>query len=272
MRPVEKVLELVERFEERPNGFWCVCPAHEDHDPSLHVEEADDGRVLMVCRAGCSQPEVLAALERRGLKPRDLFADNAGGSVVPIRNGGSKASRAPARGNERLAASYAIRDAAGVLVALHERYEGASGHKRFAWKLPDGGYSKGAIRPAELPLYGAERVAGWPEGRGIVLVEGEKPAEALREAGIRALGTVTGAQGTPAEERLREVLEGRKVILWPDNDRAGREHMRRVAERLEGIAAAVSWYEWEEAEEKDDAADHPAVAGGDTAAVMALGA
>jgi putative DNA primase/helicase len=55
MRPVEKVLEAVDAFEERANGFWCICPAHDDHDPSLHVEEGEDGQVLVICRAGCDQ-------------------------------------------------------------------------------------------------------------------------------------------------------------------------------------------------------------------------
>jgi putative DNA primase/helicase len=55
MRPVEKVLAVVDRYEERHNGFWCICPAHDDHDPSLHVEEGEDGQVLVICRAGCDQ-------------------------------------------------------------------------------------------------------------------------------------------------------------------------------------------------------------------------
>ena len=46
--PVQKVLEAVDDYEERPNGFWCLCPAHDDHDPSLHVEAAEGGRVLLV--------------------------------------------------------------------------------------------------------------------------------------------------------------------------------------------------------------------------------
>jgi hypothetical protein len=43
------------------------CPAHEDRHASLDVTEAPDGRVLLVCRAGCSQTEVIDALRERGL-------------------------------------------------------------------------------------------------------------------------------------------------------------------------------------------------------------
>lgn len=269
MRPVERVIEAVDGYEERANGFWCVCPAHDDHEPSLHVEESEDGKVLFVCRAGCKQAAVLAALEHRGVRKRDLFPGNGSGYVsVPSRNGrDSREGRPePLRGSqdgrERLVEAYFIKDPSGRLVAVHERYEGPAG-KRFLWKHPDGQYSKGGeIRPATLPPYGSEHVEDWPEEHGIVLAEGEKPVDALRERGIRALGTVTGAKGTHDPESL-EVLAGRRVVLWPDYDLAGREHMRRIAKRLAEIAAEVHWYEWQGAPEKGDAADHPAIASGD---------
>ena len=155
----------------------------------------------------------------------------------------------------------------------------AQSGKRFLWNHPNGEYSRrGEIRPAALPLYGSELVANWPEDRGIILVEGEKSAEALRAAGLHALATVTGASGTHEAETL-EVLTGRRVILWPDTDQAGREHMHRHAERLLDIAAAVQWYEWISPPEvrlpsgklkAQDAADHPAVKGGDLVALKGL--
>jgi 5S rRNA maturation endonuclease (ribonuclease M5) len=263
MNPVEKVLEAVDYYEARANGFWCLCPAHDDHDPSLHVEEAEDGSALFKCRAGCDQADVLAALETRGLKKCDLFPKASLPNETSSMNGHSKGARSASSGRGRLAASYHVKDASGCLVAVHERWEGSSG-KRFLWRHPNGGYSrKGEIRPASLPLYGSEAAANWPEDSAIILVEGEKPADALRSVGLRrALGTVTGANGTHEAEAL-EILAGRRVILWPDNDAPGRTHMHRHAERLQGIASAVHWYEWEAALEKDDAADHPAVMSGD---------
>ena len=36
-------------------GRWKArCPAHNDRSPSLSIREGDDGRVLVLCRAGCS--------------------------------------------------------------------------------------------------------------------------------------------------------------------------------------------------------------------------
>lgn len=46
------------------------CPAHEDRRPSLSVREANDGRVLIHCFAGCGAEEIVSAV---GLELGDLF-------------------------------------------------------------------------------------------------------------------------------------------------------------------------------------------------------
>lgn len=50
----------------RPKARTTHCPAHPDHSPSLGVDERG-GRLLVHCRAGCRQEDVLAALRLRGL-------------------------------------------------------------------------------------------------------------------------------------------------------------------------------------------------------------
>jgi Protein of unknown function (DUF3631) len=133
---------------------------------------------------------------------------------------------------------YGIRDATGVLVAIHVRQDAPDG-KRIWWELPDGTPGLGGLSTADLPLYGIERLTGSPS---VVVVEGEKAAEALLAAGTQAVGTVTGASSTPGATPLAE-LTGRHVYLWPDADPVGRTHMAAVAERLAGVASAVSMVE-----------------------------
>ena len=43
------------------------CPAHDDRDPSLAIQDTCDGKVLVRCHAGCDQARVIAALRSRGL-------------------------------------------------------------------------------------------------------------------------------------------------------------------------------------------------------------
>lgn len=155
---------------------------------------------------------------------------------------------------------YPVRDAAGNLVAEHVREDTADGGKRVRWRRPDGSWGLNGTKPADLPLYGAHLVSDAGADDLIVLTEGEKARDALAAAGLPAVGTVTGAGGTPGTEAL-EVLRDRRVCLWSDNDAAGREHMRRVAEALRSVAAETLVYTWDEAPDKGDAADHPAVEG-----------
>jgi hypothetical protein len=136
--------------------------------------------------------------------------------------------------------AYQIRDAEGRLKAKHHRINRPDGGKRIWWELPDGSKGLNGTPLADLPLYGSELVGDCHEDELIVVVEGEKTRDALEEAGIPAVGTVTGASGTPGHEAL-EVLRDRRVCLWPDNDDQGRAHMERIAERLDGVPPRCSF-------------------------------
>jgi hypothetical protein len=154
--------------------------------------------------------------------------------------------------------TYLIRDREGHLRAKHHRIDNPDGSKHMWWEMPDGSKGLNGTPLSDLPLYGSELVEDCREDEQIVMVEGEKARDALEDAGVPALGTVTGAGGTPGPEAL-EVLRDRRVCLWPDNDDPGRNHMEGIAERLDGVAAEVLVYTWHEAPEKGDAADHPAI-------------
>ena len=74
LSPVEKILGRLEDYKERRGEFRTRCPAHQGNsDNSLSIKAGDDGRVLLVCRGGCSLQEILDAL---GLKMGDLFANS----------------------------------------------------------------------------------------------------------------------------------------------------------------------------------------------------
>ncbi len=82
LAPLDRVLEVLEVARGPDAGgageYWAFCPAHDDRNtPNLHVREAEDGGVLLHCFAGCSQDKVLAALEERGIRRRDLFPRNS---------------------------------------------------------------------------------------------------------------------------------------------------------------------------------------------------
>ena len=112
----------------------------------------------------------------------------------------------------------------------------------------------GGVKLHDLPLYGVHDPAFDP-GSTVIVTEEEKARDALATRGVATLGTVTGAAGTPSGEVLR-VLEGRDVVLWPDADTPGREHMQRIAARLTALGIAHRLVDlWPDATDSRDAAD-----------------
>ncbi len=49
------------------SGWMARCLTHDDREPSLSIRQADDGKVLVRCHAGCDQVAVIEALRARGL-------------------------------------------------------------------------------------------------------------------------------------------------------------------------------------------------------------
>lgn len=145
---------------------------------------------------------------------------------------------------------HELRDPLGDLVARHER--------KGRWFGPDGAKGLNGRKPTDL-LYGVELLSQHP-GKPVVLVEGEKAADALRRARVTlALATVCGAASTPTADALRP-LAGRRVLLWPDADAPGRKHMDSIGAALAELGVAASLVEWTGAPEAGDAADY--LAGG----------
>jgi len=70
--PLELVLSRLERVKPSRNGtqFTALCPAHDDHRPSLSISVGDNGAVIIHCQVGCTMEQVVAAM---GLEVKDLF-------------------------------------------------------------------------------------------------------------------------------------------------------------------------------------------------------
>jgi hypothetical protein len=63
MSKIDNLLNSLEGVRKGANGnYMCKCPAHEDRLASLTIKEADDGRILLNCFAGCGALEILNAL------------------------------------------------------------------------------------------------------------------------------------------------------------------------------------------------------------------
>jgi len=67
--PVENLISRL-HAKRSGKGWTAKCPAHDDREPSLSINEGADGRVLLRCHAGCDLDSICAALN---IRATDLF-------------------------------------------------------------------------------------------------------------------------------------------------------------------------------------------------------
>ncbi len=224
---------------QRPGGKKSHCPAHRDQNPSLDVTERD-GRVLVICRAGCPQRAVIEALKHKGAWPSgtDRAERRRGQQAAPKESG-------------HTAAIHGYRDADGRLLATHRRILHPNGTKQMPWVSATGE----PVKPSALPLYRLPELLAAPADADVLLVEGEKCADAARAAGYVAVSLAGGAEQRDFGQAL-DPLRGRQVFLMPDNDAPGRGLMQHVGAALTNIAADVRVVELPDLPEKGDIADY----------------
>jgi hypothetical protein len=199
----------------RKNGAHVrlLCPAHDDHHPSLDVGAGPDGKALVKCRSqSCSYEQILAAL---GLDP-----DDAGDDWTP---------RGPA------IARYPYVDELGNL--LYEVCRTTD--KQFPIRRPDSSSKSGwrwKLGSTRLVLYRLPEVlaAAAAGERAIWIVEGEKHADLLHRRGRIATTAPMGAGKWNQPAYADTIAGAARVIVLADDDTPGRKHAEQVARSLHG--------------------------------------
>ena len=85
------------------------------------------------------------------------------------------------------------------------------------------------------PLYNLHLLTKEPD-KTVFIVEGEKCADVLTKLGL--LATTSGAAQS-AKDANWQILAGREVMLWPDNDEAGLQYAKDVSAKLISLNATV---------------------------------
>jgi hypothetical protein len=192
-RPAEKLLTRLAGVQTSGNGWTARCPAHNDHSPSLSISEAEDGKVLVKCFAGCAVEAVVAKL---GLEMRDLFPTRE--LVTGGNHGSNGITLAEYAEAKRLPESFLTRLGVGQFsyqkkLALRIPYLDAS-RKEVAVRFRIGvacdgsGGSKFRWRKGDKPCpYGLWRLSDARAANFVVLCEGESDAQTLWHHGFPAL-------------------------------------------------------------------------------------
>ena len=110
-----------------------------------------------------------------------------------------------------------------------------------------------------IPFRLPELLAALASGQTICIAEGEKKVDRIRDWGFPATCCAEGAKKWRAEHTT--FMHGADIVLLPDNDPAGREHVELIAESLAPIACRLRILELHNQPEKGDVVDWHAAGG-----------
>lgn len=232
--------------EKRDGSFLATCPAHRDEHPSLDVSNGEDGRVLIICRAGCTVENVVAAM---GLQMSDLFLKDD----YPSRN------RNNGNGKSHKAKVYATREMAIVAIQSwpgltdaklvgdwpYHKSDGSESFSVLRFDKPDGSKEFRPLTPVTdgwivkkpaglLPIYNIHEVL-WSNIEYIH--EGEKCCDRGKAIGLPCTTSSFGSQSAKFTDW--SVLRGKKIRICPDHDSPGEQYAQDVARILHGFDCEV---------------------------------
>lgn len=215
IQSLDDFLSLLRGVKKMSNGsYMALCPSHNDHEPSLSVKEADS-KILLKCFAGCELTDILKPL---GLEPGDLFLD----------------SREAKLEHREIEAVYHYTDANGKpFEVVRTRPKG------FYQRRPDGkgGYINDLKGIVPTLYHQDELKQAIDSTEPIYLVEGEKDADRLWSLGLVASTNPMGAGKW--RNNYNEALRGADLIIIPDNDNPGHDHVSRIVKSCYGVASRI---------------------------------
>ena len=240
----ERIYQELQGQRHADGSYMCLCPAHNDKDPSLHIT-LKNGKILVHCFSGCSNEAVIEALRARGLwtDTPSHFKPTPQKTNPPQRRPIKKLPPgiSKTRKEKTLSDFWTYKDQAGVILGHVVRYDlpanrqadGQGGKEVIPYfNYKNNNWSLGAPKPPR-PLYFLDEVHKAPKNLTIWIVEGEKCAEALQKASRLATTSLGGTNAARFTDW--SPLAGRKVRIWPDNDGPGKKYAEDVKLQLEGL-------------------------------------
>lgn len=207
----EEFKSKLSEVKQHGGYFTALCPAHNDHNPSLSFRPGDKRPIVATCHRGCRFDEIYEAAMGRPLAP-----DRPSPSEVET--------------------VYVYRDAQGEPLYEKVRLPGKKFHyQRFdhsagEWKRNLDGVDRVLYRLPEV-------LEAVNQGETVYIVEGEKDADTLARLGFPATTSPNGADDWRPE--YSQWLRGADVVVIPDHDKAGQRHAKAVESALDGVANSV---------------------------------
>jgi 5S rRNA maturation endonuclease (ribonuclease M5) len=212
-RMIEACIPGADVTRER-DELRTLCVFHSDTKPSLYLNIAKRTYYCHGCKAAGTFPQFIQRVAgRTPAQAVSLLADIRGASF-----------REPT-GTKGVSAVYVYRDRDGNPIKRKLRYPDDH-YPKYLWHRMEDGWQVG-LKDTPSVLYNLPQVL---KASTVAIVEGEKDADRLDmewlhdthdDKHTRIAVTTMGASGD-WEDKFADDLKGKRVILMPDNDEAGR--------------------------------------------------
>lgn len=237
--PIESVIGAVVELKKNGRQLKGLCPFHSERTPSFVVDARKQRFKCFGCGKAGDVVDFLKFYYPDAQTDADAMAKVGTAPLLPVKvQAASKfvtdmdtaTNIQPAPELSQIVHSkygapamvFAYRNAAGAHLFTTCRFDTPDGKvilPRSYWKTKDGKKVwawRGA--PTPRPLYGLFRLAALPEKATVLIVEGEKAADAAARE-LPDIAVVTWCGGTNNVETTDfSPLAGRRIILWPDAD------------------------------------------------------
>jgi putative DNA primase/helicase len=225
---IESVLSVLFPAGKRRRGKFLIGDVLGSPGDSLEVVMEGEKSGLWTDRATGDGGDIFALIAAylgvnvQGDFPRVLdYAADLVGQSLPTQKRKAKKT-VPVDELGPATAKWDYFDANGHLLAVVYRYDPLGGKKEFR---PWDAKRRKMAPPDPRPLYNQP---GMVNAGRIILVEGEKCAQALIAAGITASTAMHGANA-PVDKTDWSPLMGKAVLIWPDRDKPGWEYAMAAA-------------------------------------------
>lgn len=252
MSQVDLFISRIGGAQVSGGGYKAKCPSHDDNEASLSIGTGDDGKLLLSCKAnkGCTFESILESV---GLTSRDLKKSGLSPSDPPrpknkpdTRSCFSSAESAINRARKMmvdkgysLTGKYEYQNAKGETVFIQLRFDSMeNGSKQFRPVHFESHKGKWFLQghKGDRPLYNLPQLA---KAKKIVVVEGEKAADALNRIGIVATTSSNGSK-SPGKTDWSPLLE-KEIYVWPDNDEPGERYATAIMSIISDKSTKISF-------------------------------
>lgn len=216
---IEEFNQIIESKTGKPikksgMGYSACCPAHDDTTPSLSISQAEDGKMLIKCFAGCSTEDICSSL---GIRVADLFPEKINQESI------SSTKRT----------TYPYHDEQGAVLFSKIRIEpGSDGKPKnfFYERYDNAGNVVKNLNGCRRVLYRLpELIKAIHDKKTVFLVEGEKDANKLMQCGLIA---TTAPESLKWSHEFTEVLKDADVVILYDMDKTGIERKDLLCKNL----------------------------------------